>query len=121
VCTWPTDHTPTSAKVSPFSFREKDTVPTFPIFQDPPGYWIYPLAYVPEQHQRVTTNDCHIWFYRYLITASVDVDHEINPGFLVWKITNQVMTEDKAKATNKDQQSKFKMTNKIKVDTKSRV
>jgi hypothetical protein len=30
----------------------------------------------------------------------VDVDHEINPGFLVWKITNQAMTEDEAKATN---------------------
>jgi hypothetical protein len=36
----------------------------------------------------------------YLVLPLFYYDHEINPGFLVWKITNQVMTEDKAKATN---------------------
>jgi hypothetical protein len=49
VCTGPTDHTPTSAKVSPFIFSEEDAIPTFPIFWDPPGYWIYPFADIPEQ------------------------------------------------------------------------
>jgi hypothetical protein len=60
VCIGPTDHTPASAKVSFFSFSKENAIPTFPIFQDHPGYWIYPLVYVSEQTQWITTNDCSI-------------------------------------------------------------